>query len=147
MGLILVAACTGGGFWFSLRFRKKREFYSDFSQFNQLMQREVGFSKRTLREIFAKARYGEAFMQVIRAFEERKEVKNQLLNERENEYVKSYFGVLGKTDSATQLAFLNAQKPVIDGYLNTAKEDERKYRPLCIKMGLLIGLILFVLSL
>ncbi len=146
-GLMLIVISGIGGFWFSLRFKKKREFYSDFSLFNQLMQREVGFSKRTLREIFSSADYGESFMQVIKDFEERKEIKTSILTERENEYVRNYFDGLGKTDSITQLAFLNAQKTVIDCCLNGAREDERKYRPFCIKMGFLIGLVLFVLSL
>ena len=80
-------------------------------------------------------------------FEDKKAIELPLLNKRENEFLQSYFRVLGKTDSATQLAFFNAQKAPIEGYLNTAKEDETKYRPLYIKLGFLIGLILFVIML
>ena len=146
-GVISVAACTAGGYWLSLRFVKRRAFFLDFCAFNQLMQREVGFAKSTLKEIFAKADYGAEFTQPIRMFEDKKAIELPLLNKRENEFLQSYFRVLGKTDSATQLAFFNAQKAPIEGYLNTAKEDETKYRPLYIKLGFLIGLILFVIML
>ena len=141
-GVISVAACTAGGYWLS-----RRAFFLDFCAFNQLMQREVGFAKSTLKEIFAKADYGAEFTQAIRMFEGKKAIELPLLNKRENEFLQSYFRVLGKTDSATQLAFFNAQKAPIEGYLNTAKEDETKYRPLYIKLGFLIGLILFVIML
>lgn len=95
-GVISVAACTAGGYWLSLRFAKRRAFFLDFCAFNQLMQREVGFAKSTLKEIFAKADYGAEFTQAIRMFEGKKAIELPLLNKRENEFLQSYFRVLGK---------------------------------------------------
>ena len=66
------------------------------------------------------------------------------LTKNELEEVFAYVSNIGNSDKTSQLSYLNNFNEVLTEKLKVCKEEEGKYKNLYIKIGFLIGLILFI---
>ena len=67
------------------------------------------------------------------------------LTEDEKKYLADYFGMIGRSDAASQRTFLSAARAELAEKKKSAEEAYKKYFALYLKLGFLAGLILVVL--
>ena len=60
-------------------------------------------------------------------------------------FIYEYANRIGQTEAKTEIDYLSSIEVVIKEKMDEAIKQEKKYKPLCIKMGFLIGLIVFVI--
>jgi stage III sporulation protein AB len=67
------------------------------------------------------------------------------LSLEEKEFFRIYLSNIGIHDKATQMDYIAGIDGRIEEYYSNAKNDEKKYKTLYIKLGLLFGLMLFII--
>ena len=72
-------------------------------------------------------------------------VKLKFLSDEESEFLNKYLQNLGRTDKDSQLNLLNSFEPELEKFIHSADNKSKTYRPLCVKLGFLLGLIIFIL--
>ena len=73
--------------------------------------------------------------------------KLKTFTDEEKTFIKDYVKTLGQGDRASQGKFLDAAEKQLEKYLAAAEEEDKKYRPLCLKLGFLFGLIILIIML
>ena len=148
LGLILIILSFTISRELSKKYRNKRVFFSDLYSFNQQIITEVSFSNNTLPSILKTIDGKSDFNNFIKDFFANGTVDNSLplyLNEKERKFIVFYLSNIGKSDSNSQKRYFEDSKNQIVDYLNESKENESKYTPLYLKMGVLIGFLLFII--
>ena len=51
LGILCLILCCFGGYLISSKFKERVCFYLDFKNFNEIIKKEVSFSKKTINEI------------------------------------------------------------------------------------------------
>ena len=82
-------------------------------------------------------------------FLEKKESEDKLkiFTKEEKDFFTDYVRRIGQGDKKSQPDYLEAAEAKINGYIAAAEEADKKYRPLCIKLGFLFGLIILIILL
>ena len=70
--------------------------------------------------------------------------ENKLFLTEELDFFNDYCICVGKGDKESQIAYLNSVQNVINEKLALATEENNKYKTLYVKLGILIGLMLFI---
>ena len=68
------------------------------------------------------------------------------LSSYEKAFLLEYFENIGKTEKGSQLEFLKKAEERLSTFYKNAIELDKKYKTLYIKLGFLIGLIIFILT-
>ncbi len=146
LGFLLFIASILLGYILSTKFTKRTSLFSEFSSFNQLMINEVEFAQNTLTSIVDNT--SNSFAKDVVVYLEKNEFsKYDFLNEEENDLILNYFKNVGSQDKISQLQYLKKIDLDINKRFNMCKDEMKKYKQLYLKVGFLIGLILFVLVL
>ena len=146
LGFLLFIASVLLGYILSTKFTKRTSLFSEFSSFNQLMINEVEFAQNTLTSIVDNT--SNSFAKDVVVYLEKNEFsKYDFLNEEENDLILNYFKNVGSQDKISQLQYLKKIDLDINKRFNMCKDEMKKYKQLYLKVGFLIGLILFVLVL
>lgn len=138
------------GYLLSVRYGEKRDFWERFSFWHKKIKSEIVFSQNSLPEIFNKndtSSKDDLFLSVAKDYliNNKVGVKLNFLGKEEKEFIDKYFSNLGKTDKNSQLNLLNSLETELDKFVSDSDNKNKKYRPLYVKMGFLIGLIIFIL--
>lgn len=135
----------------SQKYSDRRKFYSSFSSFNSLLKNEVSFSQKTVKSIVndykCKSVYFESKIKDRFIKKEEKTSSPSFLSKEEIDYFDTYLKEIGGSDIKTQLSIIGQAEKNLSDNLEKCKVEERKYKKLYIKMGILIGLLVFVLLL
>ena len=67
--------------------------------------------------------------------------------DEEKDFVKNYFDTIGKSDSLTQIKFIESCQNVLDEKVLDAETNEKKYKSLYVKLGFFFGLLIFIIVL
>ena len=144
-GVIILALSTFVGYLFSDKYAKRKIFYNSFFDFNNKLKTEITFGQSSVLDIISKSKNDDVFYGYIKNYYNNSNVENKFLSEEENSFVTNYLSGIGNSDKNTQLDFINKN----EGYLTEKKDksdtENKKYKSLFIKLGLLIGLIMFVI--
>ena len=144
LGLLSLIVCTAFGYYFSLKYVEKRKFYSDFLTFNKRYRSEINFSFNTIGHIINNFNDGK-FIRILKNVYKEEEIEYpKFLNEEEINFLDSYISYIGKTDKFTQENFIDSVNGNLINYYNVSVEEEKKYKNYYVKLGFLIGLIVFV---
>ncbi|MBQ8197617.1 MAG: stage III sporulation protein AB [Clostridia bacterium] len=156
-GFISIIICTFLGYKFSLKYSGKKKYYESFYNFNKLMQTEVRFKQATLKETLKNINENDDFYVILKdcfvsniKFDELLKEKNKkikYLTKDDVDYLQTYVNNLGTTDLDTQSRFLDVADKVLIEKNTKANKDENKYKTLCLKIGFLIGLMIFIIIL
>ena len=111
------------GVHISNKYKEKTNFYVSFKNFNTLLKNEVSFSKNTILDVVNKLNENNEF----------------------NIVIKNYLENVGAGDADSQLKYFDIIHNAIEEKRVQALADEKKFKPLCIKLSVLIGLILFII--
>jgi len=152
LGGIAIAICVFTGYKLSEKYKLRHLFYSDFNSFNRIMLGEVSFTKSTLPEVLGNARYKGNFANLLEEYKKflydgvEFEYKSLwFLSEEEKVFITTYFKTLGRSDARSQLDYLKLCEDKLKIVTAKTETDEKKYRTLYLKMGLLTGLLVLVL--
>lgn len=150
-GIISIIICVFIGYRLSRKFLEKRKFYQNFFDFNNNFKNEVAFRQRLLLDIVEEFNSKEEvfYLSVFKffKFEEGKKEKIKFLSIEENEHFYKYLSVLGSGNKQTETDALFEEQKYLSDKLELAIKEEAKYKNLYIKIGFLLGLIIFIILL
>lgn len=147
LGIILVGLCVYLGYFFSSKYIDKRKFYEDFWNFNKKIKNEVSFSQKTINKMIDEQGEKTLFYQTFEnEFNEKSEKNDKIkfLSKNEKEFFREYVSMIGKSDNASQISYIDSSDTRIKELLDESSENEKKYKSLYIKLGFLLGVILFI---
>lgn len=138
------------GYIMSMKFSLSRDFWERFEFWHKKIKSEITFSQRSLLEIFKDDENkgkSDLFLSVAHDYviNGKTDVKLNFLCKEEREFLDKYFVNLGTMDRDSQLNYLNSLEVELEKYVSGSDKKDKKYRPLYVKMGFLIGLVIFIL--
>lgn len=135
------------GYLFSVKYGQIRDFWDKFGFWHKKIKAEIAFSQNSLPEIFGESKKSDAFSDCAREYliGNDKSVQLKFLSDEETEFLNKYLQNLGRMDKDSQLNFLNSFEPELEKFIRSAENKSKTYRPLCVKLGFLLGLIIFIL--
>ena len=138
------------GYLASIKFVDRRDFWERFDYWHKKIIAEIAFSKRTLPEIFNEAESSDKndlFLMVAKDYVKNHKtiIKFNFLCKEEKEFIDKYFQNIGTMDGDTQLNYLKSFETELEKYVSGSELKNKRFRPLFIKMGFLIGLVIFIL--
>ena len=149
LGILVIIFSTFIGYFLSKKYTKLKSFYCNFDNFNKMLKTEIAFSQKTLKEIIAeKYSINNDFLYSFKLYLENKEnfcLNINYLSSDEKAFLLEYFENIGKTEKGSQLEFLKKAEERLSTFYKNAIELDKKYKTLYIKLGFLIGLIIFIL--
>ena len=156
LGIIIVITCTLCGYLFSAKYRRRKQFFTQFFEFNERFISEISYYRRPLKECIARYAYKGEFSKMLERFFYVVETKDNVtlfdgsnefffLKQDEQRSIEDYFRMLGKGDSASQKIYFGARKDELQKWQSEAIITCKKYADLYIKLGFLFGLFLFIL--
>lgn len=149
IGAVLLVISVFAGYVFSYKYYERLKFYEGFCAFNKRFKTAVAFTSRAFSSVIDDCGKNK-FSVLLSEYKTNKRKNNgalQFLNEEERAYFWNYAESIGTTDRKTQLNLLEeAEKTVCEKYTK-CEIDYKKYKPTCIKLGFLFGLIIFILIL
>ena len=149
-GILIIILCIFIGYMMSSKYTDKKIFYYNFSNFNNKLIKEVGFSKKTISQIINELNDNTDFYkQMVNVIINKKEFdfSCKYLTEDEKKYFTTYMLNIGKTDSTSESKFIEDVKENIDKKYKICEEDEKKYKKLYIKVWFFIGLMMLIILL
>lgn len=149
IGVLFLIFCSVSGYFLSNKYVKKRKFYQDFSEFNKNLINGISFGKSSLKKILNTTNSknnSSDFYKYVNEYIDNYDYRfdDNYLSEEEKTFFNDYLSSIGMNDRRTELNSLNSSAKVIEEKLLNAKEDEKKYRKLYIKLGFLIGAVFFI---
>ena len=106
---------------------------------------EVLYTQKTLSEVINSINKNGDFYSCVSKCVKNEEIdKVKFLTDQENDGLLNYIKTVGKGDKNSQIAFLNSEKSIIDEKKLKAEQEKCKFRSLYIKLGFMLGLILFI---
>lgn len=134
------------GWFFSLKFRKIKDFYLDFCDWNDRFLTELRYARRPLGEIIEQIPNKREFYREIRACVMKGEKASlSFLSAEERAYCENYFSALGKGDALSQQGFFSAQSEKLKQRGAESAAAAKKQTELYVKLGFLGGLALVVI--
>ncbi len=148
IGVVGVILCTFIGKILSEKYLKRKNFYSEFYNFNQKMKSEISFKQSTIKNIIDKLD-NETFRCYLdeAVLMHNENLYVSFLSDEENDFLKEYVKNIGVFDKDSQLLYLNSVDSQIQILYKNSFDDEKKYRKLYVKLGFLFGLIFLVIVL
>lgn len=145
LGCILIIICTCCGHFLSLKYVKRKTYYSDYRSFNKNLINEISFSQRSIKHIIQNEKNSDFYTYINNFINGNIRVESlNFLSQDEIAFINFYLDNIGSGDKITQLNYLKSVTDEIEKNYEINKTNEKKYRSLYIKISFLIGLILFV---
>ena len=147
-GILMIAISTLIGFMLSIKYTERKKFYSDFYSFNKRYIECVSFSGDSLKKLLSENNSsGSDFYEYMQAFilDKTAVFKKKYLGADESAFLYEYAATLGRGDYETEKTKANVSLEKIKERKEKSVDDEKKYKPLLIKLGFLFGAIVFIL--
>lgn len=145
LGGIFLIVCVLIGYKCSEKYVLREKFYMDFAGFNDKLINEILYTQKTLSQVMGLIDADGEFYKVVKNYVVDKKFQNVgYLSEQENDAVRNYLTVIGKGDKISQTQLLKSEKVNIDEKKSKSEQEKGKYRSLYIKVGFMVGLIIFI---
>lgn len=147
LGLLVIAFCTFLGYLSASKYRNRRSFYAQLSDFNEKYLAELKYARKPLNQFLSDMEFKGDFSKIIHAyvFERKIELDYSYLTKAEKEEAAEYFRMLGRGDSRSQSGYFSAQADTLLESKNKSEKDAKSYTDLYVKLGLLAGLAIVIL--
>ncbi len=146
-GITAICLSTFLGYYLSGKWTDRKVFYSDLLNFHTKLVKEVEFSKKTLIDIAKEYKDETDFDKLLKnkyLDKNDSQFKLKYLSDEEKIFVENYLKDIGKTESQVENGYLLGMSEEIKNKATEAKSLEDKYKKLYIKVGFLLGLMLFI---
>ena len=146
------------GYFFSKKYRKRKQFFVQIFQFNERFLAEIGYYKRPLTKFITAYPYKGEFDVLLqyyyqllhedaagarKTFQVDKE-EMRFLTVDELTFLGDYFQTLGKGDTTSQKAYFSAAQTQLGDWKNKSEVAAKKYGDLYVKLGVLMGLAVLI---
>ena len=152
--------CVFAGRYFSGKKGKKVAFYLSLCNFNGNYIKEMNFSRRPLKELLSKSYVSQNFNELL-SFVKQKIFNENLsdlsgalagrwqnglnLSEGDITEIEEYFSMLGKSDASSQIDECGRYKNYFEQNLAESEKGDKTLGTLYNKLGIIAGLIAFVI--
>ena len=147
-GAIFVGISTMTGYLLSIKYTERKRFYDDFYSFNKRYIECVSFSGDSIKKIISENRVeGSDFYEYIgKLFEDKNSnFPKKYLTADETLFLLEYADALGRGDYETEKKKASVWLEKVKEKKEKSESDEKRYKPLLIKLGFLLGAIIFIL--
>ena len=142
IGVILFVLSLLIGFEYVKKYTRKRVFFTEFNNFNDVLIGEILYLKTTIPEIVKKNfnNKSDFYKGLYTTFicGGKDVVLPTYLTDKEINLYINYLKTIGRGSSNTTYQYLNNVKNTISVYLNDSIKNEEKNKPLCIKLSIII---------
>jgi len=153
LGIVIVAFTSFCGSLLAKKYKKRRDFLIQLSEFNDRFLNEVNYYKRPLKEFFAEYQYKDEFGDFLLNYTAKLGTQNgeievddyDFLMDEDKRIVQNYFSMLGKGDTASQKTYYGGMKEIVKSTYLDAENTYKKYGNLYVKIGFLCGLLFLIL--
>ena len=159
LGVAIVCFTSFCGYLLAKKYRQRKSFFVQMNEFNERFLSEIAYYRRPIKEFSEKYEYKGEFDELLSSFvgslgksgdAEGQAEKGFLpeysfLTKDEAGFVRDYFLMVGKGDSASQSAYFTSVKGTLGEYKRKAAEECAKYGDLYLKLGFLYGLMILVI--
>lgn len=159
LGLVIIGITTFCGRLCAGKYRKRKDFFVQMSEFNNRFLTEVSYYKRPLLEFFEGFSYHSEFEELLEEVISARKGSGVLkgdsaridfsglpfLTADERVLVGDYFLTIGKGDSVSQKTYFGGMKENLNSIRKRCEEENKKYGELYVKLGFLCGLAILVL--
>ena len=159
LGIVIVCITTLCGRLLAGKYRKRKDFFVQMTEFNNRFLTEVSYYKRPLLEFFEGFSYHGEFQELVEEVISQRKGSGVLkgasaridfsgfyfLSSDEKALVGDYFLTIGKGDSGSQKNYFSGMKESLNSIKKRCEEENKKYGELYIKLGFLCGLAILVL--
>ena len=146
IGVIIIIISTLFGYILSEKFAYRKNFYKNFFEFNKNLKSEVSFTKASILSIIDNKDSND-FIEIAKEYISLNEIKSQYkhIKQSEIDFIKSYLSSIFDVDDKTLLKNIDYYTVKINEIYNVAIYEDKKYRTLYVKIGFLLGLLVFVI--
>ena len=129
------------------KYTEKRVFYSDFLDFNKRLKIETSFSQTTIQKMVINIDNNNDFYFCLKKQIESGtfDFDKDYIEKDEIEFYKNYLNTIGLSDKEAQSKYLDGVEIILKDKLLSAEEEEKKHKSLYSKLGILVGLAVFIL--
>ena len=159
LGAVIVCITTFCGRLLAGKYRRRKEFFVQMSEFNNRFLTEVSYYKRPLIEFFEGYSYRGEYQELLEEVIQKRKGSGVLkgaatsidfssfsfLNADEKALVADYFLTIGKGDSSSQKSYFSGMIENINAIRKRCEDENKKYGELYVKLGFLCGLAILVL--
>ena len=117
LGIAIVALTSLIGHLLARKYRQRKDFYVQFSEFNERFLSELAYRRRPIRDFFASYPYQGEFSALLQAFFDTIDKHTPFdapeytfLNKEESGFIRDYFSMLGRGDSLSQRGYFSSVK-------------------------------------
>ena len=154
LGLLFVASL--GGFAIANGYKRRLRFLNDMDSFLGYMQSNCAFLQDSIKRVLVmqKEAYGDDFNKFLGemldnldkrdAFLDKWRSAQNLISIDEAKFVVEFFSNLGKLDSLTQVGAIKSAKDSFQEMLQKAKQLVNTKGTMSVKLGIIIGIGLFI---
>lgn len=155
---VLFCVCVGVGYLFSMKFKKRVQFYSALIMLAQKLDVEINFSRERLKKLIesvddkTRKNLFEVDNNFISYLDSEGELdmnkllaKCTFLKNDEKEMVYLFFKNLGRSDVTGQTKEIQNFLKRFDDNLAKCTTENKKYGSLCVKLGIIAGLFMVVI--
>ncbi len=155
---LMFGLCVFVGYFFSMKYKKRLNFYSALILFAQKLDVEINFSRERLKKLIenidekTKKNLLGIDNNFLAYLNDNQELTYELLfkncnilKQDEKEMIFLFFKSLGRTDVIGQTKEIQNFLKRFDDKLNKCLSDNKKYGSLCFKLGIIAGLFIVVI--
>lgn len=149
IGIILIVLSTLVGYLFSIKYSERRIFFEDFNKVVIRLKNEINFTQRPVIDVLnSSLDNGSDVLVVYNSFllNNYNYTSNlKYLSFNEKNFVFDFLSTIGTGDVLSQNKIIDVAIEQSNSFLKQSIDDEKKYKTLFIKLGLLAGITLFIL--
>ncbi len=146
---LIVAFCTAIGYLAAEKYRARRSYFSQLSDFVERYIAELGYAKKPLPAFLGSCHFNGDFGKTMERVARHEEIvcRESYLTEAERADCEGLYSMLGKGDSISQREYFQSKKQPIAEKKAAAEREAKSHSDLYLKLGLLAGLAFVILIL
>ena len=147
IGFFCLIISVFAGYMCAEKYVLRARFYKDYLSFAEKIRNEVLFANNTLLSIINDFTQKSDFYDCVKVYltEKKFEFKKTYISEEEKNELRTFILEIGKSDKNSQIRFLDGVINNLEKTNQIVTSDEKKYKTLNLKLGLLIGIIIFII--
>ena len=149
LSVLLLALCSAFGWILTRRYKQRKDFFYALDLFNARFINEVSYTKLPLAAFFDKYPFSGDFGKLLEEKKNSGFVSDTFdvpyLTQDEKNFVRDYFMMIGRSDSASQKDYLQSARTETERLRSESGAEYKRRCNLYVKLGFLFGLIIAVI--
>lgn len=143
----VIAFCIFLGYLASAKYRLRKKFFCQLSEFNARYLNELSYSRKPLGALIEGFPCTGDFKKMLVQFDRQHNsaVRFSYLTAEEKKDFSNYFDMLGKGDAFSQKGYFEMQKSALEEKKTKSMTEAKRRGELYLKLGLLAGLAIVIL--